>query len=229
MESLWSRSCNSEKTYLKFKVNSNLDFPRKNLLRLIFKNAQRDFDKKYRFYKRQHRKKENSELENNARTNPAAMWASLKRLNNPPTARAALEIIREDKTVSRDMREILERWYRDISGLFSGLQENPEVAFNEAFYQEVLDKKKEFEEMSAEEQVNLEEYNSEEINSEISYDEVADAVDKSKFKKAYLEIPNESLKNRNAKLLLHKFFNLCFLSGYNPSDWDFSDIAPIPK
>ena len=122
------------------------------------------------------------------------MWASLKSLNNHPTARAALEIIREDKSVSRDMREILERWYRDISGLFSGLQENPEVAFNEAFYQEVLDKKKEFEEMSAEEQVNLEEYNSEEINSEISYDEVADAVDKSKFKKSYLDLPNESLK-----------------------------------
>ena len=24
-------------------------------------------------------------------------------------------------------------------------------------------------------------------------------------------------------------FNLCFLSGLNPSDWDFSDIVPIPK
>ena len=28
---------------------------------------------------------------------------------------------------------------------------------------------------------------------------------------------------------MHKFFNLCFVSGYNPSDWDFSDIIPIPK
>ena len=49
------------------------------------------------------------------------------------------------------MREILERWFKDISGLFSGLQEDPEIAFNEAFYQEVLDKKNEFEEMLPEE------------------------------------------------------------------------------
>ena len=75
LESFWSTSCKAEKSYLNFKVNSNLDFPRKNILRLNFKNAQKDFDKKYRFYKRQHRKKEYSELETNARTNPAAMWA----------------------------------------------------------------------------------------------------------------------------------------------------------
>ena len=49
------------------------------------------------------------------------------------------------------------------------------------------------------------------------------------MRKSYLEIPNEALKNEHAKLLLHKFFNLCFTSGYNPTDWDFSDIIPIPK
>ena len=49
------------------------------------------------------------------------------------------------------------------------------------------------------------------------------------MRKSYLEIPNEAMKNRNAKLLLFKFFNLCFTSGLNPSDWDFSDIIPIPK
>ena len=67
------------------------------------------------------------------------------------------------------------------------------------------------------------------LNSEITYDEVSDAINRSKVKKAYLEIPNEAMKNTNAKILLHKFFNLCFLSGYNPTDWDFNDIIPIPK
>ena len=62
-----------------------------------------------------------------------------------------------------------------------------------------------------------------------TYDEVAEAVDKSNFRKAYLEIPNEAMKNKNAKLLLYNFFNICFLSGLNPTDWDFSDIKPIPK
>ena len=157
------------------------------------------------------------------------MWEALKKLDNPPTAKAALEIIREDKSISTDMKEVLDRWYRDISGLFSGLQEDPELAFNEEFYQNILEKKREFEEMPFEEQNANNVFNTDEMNSEISYDEVSDAINSSKFKKAYLEIPNEALKNRNAKLLLHRFFNLCFLSGFNPSDWDYSNIVPVPK
>ena len=157
------------------------------------------------------------------------MWAALKRLNNPPTTQAALEIIREDKSISADIKEILERWYRDISGLFSGLNEDPEIAFSEAFYNEVLAKKREFEEISSEEQAVLGDYDSEEMNTELSYDEVSGAIDGSKLKKSYLDIPNEVMKNKHAKLLLYKFFNLCFQSGYNPTDWDFSDIVPIPK
>ena len=31
------------------------------------------------------------------------------------------------------------------------------------------------------------------------------------------------------KRLLHKFFNLCFTSGLSPTEWDLSDIKPIPK
>ena len=131
------------------------------------------------------------------------MWEALKKLDNPPTAKAALEIIREDKSISTDMKEVLDRWYRDISGLFSGLQEDPELAFNEEFYQNILEKKREFEEMPFEEQNANNVFNTDEMNSEISYDEVSDAINSSKFKKAYLEIPNEALKNRNAKLLLH--------------------------
>ena len=73
------------------------------------------------------------------------------------------------------------------------------------------------------------EYNSDEINIEITYDEVAEAINNSNVRKAYLEIPNEVMKNKNAKLLLCRFFNLCFISGLNPTDWDFSDIIPIPK
>ena len=44
-----------------------------------------------------------------------------------------------------------------------------------------------------------------------------------------LTIPNEALKNQNYKLLFQKFFNLCFISGLNPTEWDTSDIKPIPK
>ena len=73
------------------------------------------------------------------------MWKALKRLNSPPSTKAALEIVRKDGTISTDVKEVLERWLDDISRLFSGLQENPEVVFDDTFYNEVLEKKREFE------------------------------------------------------------------------------------
>ena len=131
LENLWSETCKAEKQYLNFKVHSNLDYPFKNQLRTNFKTLQKQFDKKYRYCKRQQQKKEYYELETNAKSRPAAMWEQLKRLDNPTTTRAALEIVREDETISRDLKEILERWFRDISKLFSGLCEDPEMAFDE--------------------------------------------------------------------------------------------------
>ena len=127
------------------------------------------------------------------------------------------------------MKEILKRWHSDISRLFSGLRENPEFAFDDAFYDEVVDKKNEFEALSPEEQEQLGDYDSESLNVNLTFDEVSKAIDKAKLKKAYLDIPNEAVKNENAKILFHKFFQLCFISGLNPSEWDSSHIKPIPK
>ena len=222
-------TCNAEKKYLNFKVRSAQDNGMKNELRTSFKTIQKNFDKKFRYFQRQHKKNEYSNLETSARSKQASMWEQLKRLDNPPTTRAALEIVRGDDTISRDLKEILERWFNDISQLFSGLREDPEVAFDDNFYQEVLNKKSEFENMSYDQQSQQCEYTSDDLNIGILYDEVSEAIDKSNLRKSYLEIPNEVMKNRNAKLLLFKFFNLCFISGLNPSDWDFSDIIPIPK
>ena len=42
-------------------------------------------------------------------------------------------------------------------------------------------------------------------------------------------MPNEAMKNFNSKILLHKFFNLCFISGLNLTEWQYSNIKPIPK
>ena len=152
-------------------------------------------------------------------------------MGDPPSSRAALEIVRADETISRDIKEVLERWHLDISRLFSGIRDNPEMAFNDIFYQEVLNKKQEFDQMSQEHQQafsNLD-LNSEELNIEITFLEVSKAIYRAKCRKAYLEIPNEVMKNKNAKAILHKFFNLCCISGLNPSDWNYSDIKPIPK
>ena len=63
---------------------------------------------------------------------------------------------------------------------------------------------------------------SDDLNCELTFSEESKAIDRAKCGKAYLDIPN-------AKSILHRFFNLCFVTGLNPSDWDYSIIKPIPK
>ena len=72
------------------------------------------------------------------------MWNKLKKLSEPTSSRATMEIVREDSTISHDIGEILNKWHCDISKLLSGLRENPDIVFDDAFYQEVLKMKNEF-------------------------------------------------------------------------------------
>ena len=137
--------------------------------------------------------------------------------------------MRDDKSISNDVKEVLERWHSDISNLFSGIRDNPDMAFDEDFYQQIILKKQEFENLDFIEQSETSQFSSEELNSEILFEEVSKTIDNVKNHKAYLQIPNEALKNENAKNLIYHFLRLCFKSGLNPVDWDLSDIKPIPK
>ena len=74
-----------------------MDQHRKAQLRIEFKNAQRWF-----------RKQHQQELEFIAKPDPLDMWSRLKKINNPSSTRAALEIVRADNTISSDLKEILE-------------------------------------------------------------------------------------------------------------------------
>ena len=79
--------------------------------------------------------------------------------------------------------------------------------FNVTFYKEILNKNSEFENLSENCQNQNTTYRSENLNDDISYDQVSAAIDRTKFKKSYLEIPNTALKNKNAKIMFHKFLN----------------------
>ena len=228
LASCWESVCRTEKEYLSFKVRFPHDNATKGRLRENFKNAQKTYDSKFRYHKRQRKKQEMFELEQASTLNPIKMWDMLNKLSNPPSAKAVLEIIREDESVSTDIGEILLRWHKDISNLFSGLRENTDLAFDDNFYQEIKNKKEEFDSLC---HTNVSPSNNDasELNCEILFDEVSKCIDRSKLRKAYLEIPNEALKNQNTKILLHKFYNLCFQCGLNPTDWDNNDIKPIPK
>ena len=62
------------------------------------------------------------------------------------------------------------------------------MAFNETFFQEILQKKEEFENMAENDQHEFSSlnFNSEILNSEISFTEVSKAIDRAKLGKAYL-------------------------------------------
>ena len=83
--------------------------------------------------------------------------------------------------------------------------------------------------MSPDDQLKQQKYESSTLNCNFTYLEVSKCIDSTKLRKAYLDLPNEVTKNDYAKVLLHQFFNLCFNSGLNPTDWDYSNIKPISK
>ena len=105
-----------------------------------------------------------------------------------------LEIIRDDESISTDIQEILSKWYCDISKLFSGARENPEFSFDDDFFEEILAKKQELENLTPEQFTQKFEYDCSDLNSDILFSEVSKCIDKAKLKKAYLEIPNEASK-----------------------------------
>ena len=152
------------------------------------------------------------------------IWDKIKKLNCPPQKSVA-EVIKEDGSITRDGREVTDRWYSDISRLFSGLRDNPELAFDQSFYEKIINLKEEFENMTIEDQEAFSSAATDNtLNRNLEYQEVSESIDKAKSGKAFLEIPNEVLKNENAKSLLHKFLNLCFTTGLSSNDWNFSDI-----
>ena len=83
------------------------------------------------------------------------------------------------------------------------------MAFDDIFYQEILSKKEEFDNWSQEEQHHFSNlsFSSDSLNCELTFLEVLKSIDRAKSGKSYLEIPNDAMKNQNAKILLHKFFN----------------------
>ena len=177
------------------------------------------FDNKFRFFRRKYRKAEFNNIERLAESDPNEMWAKLKKLNNPPSSKVVLEIVREDGTISNDIKEILKRWHNDIGRLFSGLRNNPEFAYDDKFYEEIVEKKNEFQNLAPEQQDQQSRYDGNELNQNISFEELSKAIHKAKLKKAFIDIPNEAVKNTNAKRLLHNFFQLCFSSGLSPTEW----------
>ena len=108
LEKLWKAACMAEKEFISFKLQSRDDLQIKNVLRENFVYNQNKFDYKFRQLKRSHQKSKTEGLKSSS---PTDILSTLKKLNNPPSSKAALEKVREDKSISRDLKEVLERWH----------------------------------------------------------------------------------------------------------------------
>ena len=73
------------------------------------------------------------------------MWKKINALSEPKSSKVIMEIIREDGKISSDVKDVLTRWYKDISGLFAGAKESPELVFDEEFLSQIQHLKSEFE------------------------------------------------------------------------------------
>ena len=124
LESLWFSVSQAEKNFLNFRVFESIDIHQKRALRQTFKEAQKLFDKKFRFYKRKYRNKEMAEQD------PKSLWKKLKALHMKPS-KNVLEIIKEDRSLSCEVGEVLQRWCTDISKLYAGLHEDPDIDIRE--------------------------------------------------------------------------------------------------
>ena len=227
LKTLWKVKCEKEKIYCACKPKTRSEMQQKSTLRFYFQQAQKQFDKSFKYHERQHRFKEFNNLSESSLNNPNIMWQKLKSLSEPKSIKATFQIIREDGTISSDVKEVLFKWYEDFSECFAGLREDPDLAFDDSFYEQVKKLKNDFEELDSSEQTSC--YNTSKMNCDITLPEVSEAINRLPDGKSYLDIPGEALKSLEAKILLQKFFSRCFQLGLSPYDWDKSDIIPIPK
>ena len=234
LQALWKERTLREDIYTAYKCDGKVPLQRYEKSRLLseFKSAQKMFDRKFQFYKRQHSSKsfrDLADLADKASSDPAEMWKRLKALSDHKPAHVLLEVVRDDETICKDIKVVLEKWHKDFSECFKGIKDDPDLVFDDEFLARITKLKDDFDVLSENEQESKSRFDSVKLNCEITYQEVSNAIDQSKLGKAYLSIPNEALKNNAAKFLLHKFFNKCFELGLSPTDWLQSELKPLFK
>ena len=128
------------------------------------------------------------------------MWSKLKKLGNPPTAETALEIVRSDGTISTDIKEILCKWFNDISisHLFSGIRDSPSMAFDDQFLSEIMERKNEFEHLIKDYDLDPQN-NSSTLNNAFTFMEVSKVIDSCNKRKSLFGYSKQSCEKSISK------------------------------
>ena len=89
-----------------------------------------------------------------------------------------MEVIRDDKSISKDIKEVLYKWHEDFSNNFSDLKDDPDAVFDDDFCDNIKRLRQEIEKLSPQEQSRKANISDHIINPDLSYNEVSAAIDK---------------------------------------------------
>jgi hypothetical protein len=205
---LWSKLCIAERNRLSCKVRNN-----RTLLKAIYVNSRKCFDKEVQKCKRTYWYSLQNDLLQECEVDQNKFWQSIGKIGVSYSGKNKIpeEVLLEDGSTSYCIQDVLDKWRSDFSSLFNYVNITNTDA-NSVFVTENSNQNCSF-------------------NGQISLLEVRNAILQAKNGKAsgFDDIPAEVLKNDTAISFLHVFFNLCFNNGIVPSIWGKCIINPIPK
>ena len=141
-----------------------------------------------------------------------------------------MEVYNDEGEVICDKPSVLNEWKKEFEKLFKAMPDgtNNDLTIEEQIRSRIINDSLYLNEMRMADPLYEEVSN---LNRNIELDEVRQAVNRTKLRKAtgVDKLQNEVLKNEQSIKLLHKMFELCMDTGIVPDTWTKSIIKPISK
>ena len=188
-----------------------------------FRDSQNKFDRRFRFYKRQHERGKMAKIDQICTSNPTEFWHKIKSLGPKKKYIIPMEIINNDGTLETNSTVVLNQWKNEFCNLYKNILGVYDDDFKEISKHFMLFNEDKMTNPLYEETGNL--------NINFSYEEVQYVVLKAKNGKStgMDGIPYEVLKNKCCIEFLQRLFQYCFDIAHTPKSWHEAIITPVPK
>ena len=214
LSSLWKEMTECERIYRYVKKKGLNSTDRKQTK---FREAQWKFHKELKIRKRMHKRGEMIKIESYCTNDSNKFWEYVRNLGPKKNSTIPWKVC-VDGEIMVDKNVVLEKWKND----FKNLYDFRDATFNDSFKVDRLLQNQQDPRISLG-------YNI--LNEQIQLEEVREAIEKSKKKKAVgLDgVANELLKNESVIRILHCLYCTCFELNVVPDLWHKAIIHPIPK
>ena len=204
LSSKWKNMKECERVWRLSSVKGTINY---NQSKENFHKARRIFDKSLKRKRRQFFRGQLLYMESCNSKNPNEFWKYIRKLG--PTKRQEIPcMVEEDGVIKTDKQSVLDKWRRDFESLYD-------------LDSETFDKKYEIAKIHERPIKPMKIMQDCVANAPPSFNEVSDAIDSSKMKKAVgiNMVANELLKHENAKTLVYEFLKGCFTNQVVPDQW----------